>query len=149
MNPLPPKGTPERSAHFAEIARARWDKPRTTAKDKRVRTFPAGSKIEQRWLERAYELDLIPDGMSHQMARRLAKRLADDDTVRRVKRIHEARPTTVDEDDDLLLTHLAAEASRWRARAKRDHQIALAHELLAEQAEEELANLMFKLGLTS
>lgn len=137
----------------SEEARAliakRWSKPRPAPVDPRVRTFPANSKIEERWMAKADDLGLVYEGMSRNAWRRLAKRLADDDTARRIKRVHEARPSNIDDDDDLLLAHLEAEATRWRARAKRDHRIALAHDLLADQAEDDLANLMFRLGLTS
>ncbi|MEV8265851.1 hypothetical protein AB0P00_17070 [Microbacterium sp. NPDC077057] len=137
----------------SEEARAliakRWAKPRPAPVDKRVRTLPAGSKLEERWLRKAEELGLVYEGMSRNAHRRLAKRLADDDTARKIKHVHEARPVPVSDDDELLLVHLEAEAARWRARVKRDHQIALAHELLADKAEQELADLMFKLGLIS
>lgn len=137
----------------SEEARAliakRWEKPRPAPVDKRVRTLPSGSKIEARWMAKADELGLVSEGMGRNAHRRLAKRLADDDTARRIKRVHEARPTTIDDDDDLLLAHLEAEAARWRARVKRDRRIALAHELLADKAESELADLMFRLGLIS
>lgn len=137
----------------SEEARAliakRWAKPRPAPVDKRVRTLPAGSKLEERWMAKAEELGLVPEGMTRNAHRRLAKRLADDDTARKIKRVHEARPALVDDDDDLLLVHLEAEAARWRARVKRDRQIALAHEMLADKAEQELADLMFKLGLIS
>ncbi|WP_372469206.1 hypothetical protein ACCO44_08120 [Microbacterium maritypicum] len=100
-------------------------------------------------MAKAEELGLVYEGMSRNAHRRLAKRLSDDDTMRRVKRVHEPRPQTIDDDDDLLLAHLEAEAARWRARVKRDRRVALAHELLADKAESELAELMFKLGLIS
>ncbi|KJL25929.1 hypothetical protein RN51_00436 [Microbacterium oxydans] len=131
------------------LARRRWDKPRPAPIDKRVRTLPSGSKLEERWLAKAVDLGLVYEGMTRNAHRRLAKRLADDDTARKIKRVHDARPAGIADDDDLLLAHLEAEAARWRARVKRDRQIALAHELLAEKAEQELADLMWKLGLIS
>lgn len=130
-------------------AKARWAKPRPAPVDKRVRTLPSGSKLEERWMTKAEDLGLVYDGMTRNAHRRLAKRLADDDTARKIKRVHNARPVSVSDDDDLLLAHLEAEATRWRARVKRDRQVALAHELLADKAEQELADLMFKLGLIS
>lgn len=137
----------------SEEARAliakRWAKPRPAPVDKRVRTLPAGSKLEERWMAKAVELGLVYDGMTRNAHRRLAKRLADDDTARRIREMHEPRPTAVSDDDALLLAHLEAEAARWRARVKRDRQVALAHELLADKAEGELADLMFKLGIVS
>lgn len=144
----------------SEEARAlvakRWAKPRPVPVDKRVRTLPSGSKLEERWMAKAVELGRVAidesgnaTNMSRDAWRRLAKRLADDDTARKIRRVHEAPVVAIDDDDDLLLAHLEAEARRWRARVKRDRQIALAHELLADKAEEELANLMFKLGLIS
>lgn len=153
---VPPKGSPERSEYFAELVRRRWSKPRPAPVDKRVRTLPAGSKLEGRWMVKAVDIGRVTvdehgnaTNMSRGAWRRLAKRLADDDTTRRVARIHEAKPADLDDDDDLLLAHLAAEAARLRARAKRDYRIASAHDLLADQAESELTDLMFRLGLTS
>lgn len=134
------------SEDAAALARKRWDKPRPAPVDKRVRTLPNGSKIEARYMAKAEELGLILEGHSRNARRRIAKRLADDDTARRVKRIHEAKPAAISDDDDLLLMHYAAEAARWRARVKRDRQVALAHELMADEAEGALADLMFSLG---
>lgn len=144
----------------SEEARAliakRWAKPRPAPVDKRVRTLPSGSKLEIRWMAKTVDLGRVTldengsaTNMSRDAWRRLAKRLADDDTARRLKRIHEPRPANVGDDDDLLLAHLEAEAARWRARVKRDRQIAAEHELLADKAEQELADLMFKWGLIS
>lgn len=130
-------------------AAARWSKPRPAPVDKRVRTLPSGSRLEERWMAKAVELGLVYDGMTRNAHRRLAKRLADDDTARRIREVHEPRPAAVSDDDALLLAHLEAEAARWRARVKRDRQIALAHEMLADKAESELADLMFKLGIIS
>lgn len=143
---IPPKTDPEaRTAYFIGLARKRHGAPRNDG-----RTFLSGSKLEERWMTKAVELGLVPDGMSRQSWRRLAKRLADDDTARRIRRVHEARPSSVpDDDDDLLLAHYESEAARWRARAKRDRQVALAHELIAEEMESNLADFMFKLGLVS
>lgn len=144
----------------SEEARAliakRWAKPRPAPVDKRVRTLPAGSKLEARWMAKAVDLGRVTvdengnaTNMSRDAWRRLAKRLSDDDTARKIQRVHDARPVAVSDDDDLLLAHLEAEAARWRARVKRDEQIAAEHERLADRAEEELADLMFKLGLIS
>ncbi|MFS0794591.1 hypothetical protein [Microbacterium sp. 1P10AE] len=137
----------------SEEARAliakRWAKPRPAPKDKRVRAFPAGSALEEHWMRRADELGLVPDGMSRNAHRRLAKRLSDDDTARKIARVREAHPVEIPEDDELLLAHYEAEASRWRARVKRDREIALEHERLAEEAEGRLADLMFRLGMLS
>lgn len=146
---IPAPGSPERSEYFAELVRRRWSKPRPAPVDKRVRTLPSGSKVEERYIAKAEELGLVNEGMSRNALRRLAKRLADDDTARRIRRIHEAKRPEISDDDELKLEYLRNEAARWRARAGRDHQIALAHELLADQAESELTDLLFKLGLTS
>lgn len=149
MSPIPPKGTPERSEYFAALIRKRWDKPRPTPIDKRTRTLPSGSPLEERWMAKAEELGLVPDGMSRNAHRRLAKRLSDDDTARRVRRMHDARPAGIDDDDDLLLAHYQAEAARWRTRAERDRRVAAEHERIADEAETALVDLMFRLGLTS
>lgn len=137
----------------SEEARAliakRWAKPRPAPVDKRIRTFPAGSALEEHWMSRAEELGLVPDGMSRNAHRRLAKRLADDDTARKIARVRDPHPVAIPEDDDLLLAHYEAEAARWRARVKRDREIAVEHEHLAEKAETELAELMFRLGMLS
>lgn len=137
----------------SEEARAliakRWAKPRPAPVDKRVRTLPAGSKIEERYIAKAEALGLILEEHSRNARRRIAKRLADDDTARKMRRIHEAKPATISDDDDLLIAYYTAEAARWRARVKRDRQMAVAHELMADQAESELADLLFKSGIVS
>lgn len=93
-------------------------------------------------MARAVELGLVPDGMSRGLHRRLAKRLSDSDVARKIERVRLAQPSTVSDDDALLLAHYEREASFWRARARRDRQIALAHELLADLAEAALAELV-------
>lgn len=133
-----PASGPERSAHFARVAQARWSKPRPVV-DKRVRTFPAGSAIEQRWIQRAEDLGLAYEGMSHTAHRRLARRLSVDDLARKTHRIHEPRPASITDDDELLVVHLAAEAARMRSRALRDYRIARDHDELADRAEQDLA----------
>lgn len=143
------RGRVRSSESAAALARIRWAAPRPAPVDKRVRTLPAGSKLEQRWMLRAEELGLVYEGMSRNAHRRLAKRLSDDDTARKLQRVHDEKPATISDDDDLLLVHYQAEAARWRARVKRDRQIAVAHEQLADKAESDLAELMFRLGLIS
>lgn len=137
------------SADAAALARKRWDRPRPVPVDPRARTLPSGSKLEQRYMAKADELGLTFDGISRAAHRRLAKRLSDDDTARRIHRMLEPRPVALDADDDLRLAHFAAEAARWRSRALRDRGIALAHDKLADEAEQDLANLLFRLGLSS
>lgn len=130
----------------ALIAR-RWAKPRPAPKDLRVRTLPSGSAVEEHWMTKAIELGLVPDGMSREMHRRLAKRLSDSDVARKIARVHAAQPSAISEDDALLLAHHEREATLWRARARRDRQVALAHELLADIAEAALADLVADLEL--
>lgn len=130
----------------ALIAR-RWAKPRPAPKDIRVRTLPSGSAIEEHWMAKAVELGLVPEGMTREMHRRVAKRLSDSDVARKINRVHRSQPETISENDALLMAHYEREASMWRARARRDRQIALAHELLADVAEAALADLVLELGL--
>ncbi len=132
----------------AAAARARWAAPRPAPTDNRVRTLPCDSEIELRFLDKAEKLGLITEGMNRNARRRLAKRLSDSDVALKIKRVHKTEPTTISDDDELLLTHLQREAESWRARARRDRQVALAHELLADQAEAALAELYIRLGLT-
>lgn len=125
----------------------RWAAPRPAPTDNRVRMLPCDSEIELRFLDKAEKLGLITEGMNRNARRRLAKRLSDSDVALKIKRIHNTEPVALSGDDDLLLTHLQREAESWRARARRDRQIALAHELLADQAEAALAELVIRLGL--
>lgn len=130
------------SEEARELIARRWAKPRPAPKDSRVRTLPSGSAVEKHWMQRAVELELVPEGMSRDKHRRVAKRLSDSDVAMKIARVHQAQPSTLSDDDALLLTHLEREASMWRARARRDRQIALAHELLADVAEAALAELV-------
>lgn len=152
---IPPKTDPAaRSAYFREMAIARHA---NAAHSKDRRTYPPNSKIENVWMKKAVDLGRVTvdengnaTNMSRQSWRRLAKRLGDADTALRVRRITEPRPVAIPDDDvDLLLAHYQSEATRFRARAARDRQIAAEHDRLADRYEEDLAALMFRLGLVS
>lgn len=149
--PIPPKGTPERSAYFRDLVAKRWDKPRpeTAPKDLRgARALPAGSEEESYWDARARDLGLSDEGMSRTAWRRMLKRLVDADVARRAAQ-GSAMTTGGPQSDDLLATYLVAEANRLRDRARRDRRLADAHDQEAAEAEARLAAHMRRQGMTS
>lgn len=143
-----PEGGPERSAYFRELVEKRWSKPRPAPRQDRrgSRTLVAGSDEERFWDARARELGLSDEGMNRTAWRRLLMRLVDADTAR----LAQPSPTSErDVDGDLIITFLEGEATRLRERAKRDRQLADAHDREASEAEGRLVAEMRRRGLAS
>ncbi|WP_411721993.1 hypothetical protein [Mycetocola sp.] len=121
--------------------------PATKAEESgRKPAFIADPEVQAFWFEKAESLGLLDD-LNRTDARRVAKRLADDATAELARRVESDGPATPPLcDDDLLLAFYEAEATRWRARAIRDRQVAAQHDELAADAETALAALLHKFG---
>ena len=144
---IPPKGTPERSAYFADLARKKHAAHPTGRPpiDGRRRSFPAGSAEERAMEERAREIGLQrgEDEPVRAWRRRLYRLAADE--AEQIASLSSAAADT----SDLLIAHLEAEVVRLRARAKRDRQIADAHDRQASEAETALVAAMRAQGHVS
>lgn len=124
-------GAVRTSEEAAALARKRWDKPRPAPVDGRRRSFPVGSDEERAMEERAREIGLQrSENETPTSWRRRLFRLAADEAAQIA-----ATSAAAADSDDLLIVHLEAEVGRLRARAKRDRQIADAHDRHAAEAE--------------
>jgi len=112
-----------------------------TAGQKRSPRFLMDPEVESYWLERARSLGL-DQGKGRTALRVQAKRLADASAAEIARHYENADLATPPPGDAaILVTFWTAEAIRWRARAKRDREIAAMHDDFAAEAEAELVRV--------